>query len=1394
MRDTTATIDNAIDSAVSFKFIMKATIEPSYIYIDTIDNNNPIANPDASGIIDEPRAQDISVSPTSGSLVTWYNTSGTLRYIKQGSNNEIATSQSVTTKPGVFGNTLFVAEFTQIYKRAIDWSVVEAEGANPFTSDDYLGIVSGNVTAIHGISNTQCSVIAYAQGGMRVYIFDGSTMYTQPGRFMFPRAVDYSANTTTGSERSYNSLGIFSGAFLLGNEIVSFVSNPHNGSVEGVAWNTVTHVWSDIFVAVSTDLQSSFCEFRIANAYSYHGTGYLVGQFRRTENIGTDSVYSLILSTQDSRIFSLASYALVSKLGYRFLALSYNGRLYIGNCNRVSSRPLTWVFAGSSGSEGLILDIPTDDFISFRDSNSQQSEFNLRAGNDYYAFHSYVREGSRVKLYSGYNTTAGDEYVLQGTYIIEAIENAIAQGERSVLLSLLNSSEWLLTGLSSPYYTEFFSKSSVYDTLTEESGNLYVAPGSYDVRDHFVVDFWNHSRGEGFFGESVGWFGTEIILKGGVTHDDHVQHSNEFMQCQPLDEVFDLAEPVEFTGDAVEIDIYGWSHDDAGGGGENDELYMVFWIEKSSGSDSGKNFILKTVSADHKHWEQSYPNYEANDGFPVTFTITTSTALDEYAPEDDIERIGYISEGDKLLAIGLGFKSYNDVDFCPARIEVKSGVRAKFIYSDSNTPWEQTGDGLKVPGPIRPYIMFSQKPYDAWNFFQAGEFTNTVGGYVSTYPCACGFVGLAMDGTSYICGRYNKSNNKWEIVKVRDSQETVLNSIAAGTIPTTFTMAFSHIDGAFSIWYKTGGFYSKVLSYTWDANDGWMYESETISKKCGIYGIKNVPWFEICGLDSGSIPDRDNADGIPYLPGYDVADWPSSGRADVGDNEFVYYSKVEANPVLGPHQFRNSGQYEEPYGNGDYGLECLFFDWEKSNSSTNGLLCASDNGGVYKISGADFRIWNSTAGDHQNLHNRARFYSDNEMIAKSTKMLSNRIYITGGLKDIGLVKGLAKRHRKGSICSYHVDGDISCSWYRASSGKSELTLRDLINDISHYSGAEAEFPGDTIIATATPGAGVLYGLGSQQYVEGFDVSFSIDDLSTNDYVELVSDVVITPTSGSDNQALLRITKTDTSEYRASLYSLPSSTLVDSIEFNITTPIDLDIRFIFHDDFATVDIGDCWYATFGCEKLTYDIDCALYLRSSANTQFNNIRVVDLSDWREAVYIDLETDGKSAVGSVIQERPIDVHYRSNGSIAYWYSRIRDRVTQVIEPRRHVRKRQFPRNCGSDAIVYYSDVAAIQNSDFVERYGFSTKVYRFPSLTVGAIRAAKIQMNKLLESAYMHSISMRPDVRLEIGDVLDIDYYAGGTQTHIQVSVIVENCSLSYSASDNNPTMQVSGREEL
>jgi hypothetical protein len=184
------------------------------------------------------------------------------------------------------------------------------------------------------------------------------------------------------------------------------------------------------------------------------------------------------------------------------------------------------------------------------------------------------------------------------------------------------------------------------------------------------------------------------------------------------------------------------------------------------------------------------------------------------------------------------------------------------------------------------------------------------------------------------------------------------------------------------------------------------------------------------------------------------------------------------------------------------------------------------------------------------------------------------------------------------------------------------------------------------------------------------------------------------------------------------------------------------------------------------------------------------VPELCDWREAIYIDLETDGMAAIGSVVQERPVEIFSRYDGALKLWYDPTRNLYSQQIYPRDHRWTNSLPARAASDAIVYYSDVKTLLNNDYRDMFGFATKVYRMPNLDQGAIRAAYLQLKNYFREHLVHAIQIRPDIRLELGDKLYVAYAATGTGTAIEFTLTIDSFALQIGPS--NSSMSITGRE--
>jgi hypothetical protein len=188
------------------------------------------------------------------------------------------------------------------------------------------------------------------------------------------------------------------------------------------------------------------------------------------------------------------------------------------------------------------------------------------------------------------------------------------------------------------------------------------------------------------------------------------------------------------------------------------------------------------------------------------------------------------------------------------------------------------------------------------------------------------------------------------------------------------------------------------------------------------------------------------------------------------------------------------------------------------------------------------------------------------------------------------------------------------------------------------------------------------------------------------------------------------------------------------------------------------------------------------------------VRDLAELREAIYIDLSTDGASALQAVIQERPVEIVPLPDGSMQVFYEYNRPSYTVATAPDLHGVQKQIPSDAASDAIIYGSDeVVTYQFPNFSAILGLSTKLFRFPNLDIGAVEATIRTLRKTFQRKKMTTISVRPQLAPLVGERLTFSYTKPATAEVVSDEMIIESTSIQFSNQGKvSATMTINGRE--
>jgi hypothetical protein len=1358
---------------VSAEFYVRAVVEPSSIFLsaDDFDMDHQYDAPDSNTWTDDiPVIQQ--VTNIDNVLVTFYRDGTNIRYQR-------SESSTILTVPdimaygviGVWNQFIyFVDENSELVRYEINPDVIAEEGAGVLFNKTTVASDMALCHACHATGDGSVVALMWDDGGFRAryYVDDGGwQVYEQPYRFMFPRGRKF---TDVDVESLALTMRVYTASAILNEDVYCYVSNFATGSIDGVKWDHDTKTWGDVFTAVPANIDTAMCSIRISNAYVMATTIYLCTSFKRIDEELSPNIYTMIMKSDTGKQFSMDRFSVVSNVGYRLLAKIMNSNLVLSGCNRVAAARQVYTFDGDEG-YGDSETILTRQIGTFNDNSNMSAQLQLAAGNEYLLYNNKLRHGSRVKVYTGATTPNGYRDCLYGTYIINRLPKGIANGQRSLSVDLQNEADWRLSSMSSPFYTEMASKSSLFDNMIQ-SQFAYTAGSCGGYNNGISIDFWG---AEGYDDEARGWKGLSLDYKGGVDSKGHASTDKVAIRTPDLEELLYLEQYPTIIDDTIHADIYGWSSPTSGSVG--DLITLILWIKDA------ETEATSIVTQEAGRWPCTYPITGPGDS-PISIDVTGLTV------------------GDSLVYVGLLFE--NDVDatyICPHRVDFMSGLSVAF-GSDENSPWKDytSGSGVEVPGYDRPYIMFYRKPYDTFNFSISARFEDTISGEISGYPVAWGLVGLALDGSNYICARYDKTAGVLEILQVVDREETVLASaIPTTTIATDNEIMFKHRDGSFKVYLKDGSEWVENLSYDWEYGNGWMFKDPIAARHCGIYGLIKSPNFRIIGFDPGSDEETTNAEAIPFF-GLDPSvldDFPTSGSVSIDECIYEYSSIFKPAIIRGPSQFRQSGDgtsghYTPPYGTGKPGLECHDFDWNKSNGEYAGYVIAIDDGASYMCTDTDWQVYNTTGGVVKWLRERGRYYADGSQLGKAYHDCSNKVYLTGGLLEPKLIKGESSYHPTNTICRILTQGHIVCKEFTGHSGDTDATVEDLVQNLASFSSAKVTFPGDIGWADLYIDPSAV--LATQRYMSGCDVRLRLPELTIDEPLQI--GVEATYSISGDTEMRVSINKEDSNIYSIELIGYPSMVSLGKHTFSTGSNNHIT-RVLFHDNFVTVYFDDMWicsYALAGTITYADEMDIVAYVQGSGIT-IVDVKIADLADWREAVYFDLDTTSKSGIESVIQERPVEITAKSDGSLCIAYDPDRNHIT--VNPdniAEHQWVEQIPPDGSSDGIIYFAtDVKTIQNTDYLEDFGFSTKIYRYPNLTSGAIRAAILQQKRFYEQREEHSLRMRPDFRIEVGDVLEINYLATGTGRAVGLNLTVESISLDIRQVQRGsaPSMQISGR---
>ena len=1383
----------AITTTRTYKMDVKAIIDPSRTYFSTLTDDNPYDGGDYSTVTDTPVGQCACYSPTQSKMVTFITDSstGVIYAMVQGSDTKhnLSITADKQTKPGVWdlgtGSAyLWYCDSGGTLKRSTinmsSWAVSGTTTIEPTTSP--WSITRGSPTPIS--STEVVYVYQTTYGGWGVAYYTGSIWEQWTGRFITPTAV----------ASAYSNATIYSTAAKLNGDVFVYMTDIKEGQVMGVVYEDTDDLWTDSYVALPSDL----CRFCITNSRTANGYIHMAGQFHRTDDLADAQVYSLALRSSDGKTFTWDRFTLIAKLGYQF-HIDYNGdTFYASDRNSVGTSTLSYFWVTTPGTRVTLQ--PPSDIIEFS-MNDHNATLRVKGYDETYLSHAVIKKGSRCKVEIGYaanvSPPADITFSPYMDFIIDTVTYGYADGVRRITLSLVAEGIWKTDQISFPFYSEIISNSSQYDDC-DEWDILHPAEGSiYRDTDVFLD----------FFGTQEGWDGGSIttcdpaINSGDTYHKDgglnpggetirNIGATSVGCQTVDLNTINDYSSYPIITATSITVNVSGWSATSSSENGADIYCYVLTLDDDSAETE--------TAAASAGNFPKDYNGTQAGNN-PIAFSFSGLTVGHR------LKRIML-----KFVFAGAG-TAYTYI----ARFDL-ANVVVSYSNLNKGQTWTQTKPSsygeddatiLQVPSVGTPHILIMQKPYTAYNFSMWSTFVYEAGSSpISSGTVSWGVVGMAADAGNCIIGRFNKQESELQLIKMRSGRESLLALYDMGaTIPASIKM--EHRDGVFEVSYMDTNdtWLSPSITKSYDEEtEGAISTSEDGIMAVGTWGGIVPTGFRITSFGVG------DCDGIPMMAGQPtslVSAMPSSGKVVIDDIIYSYGGKTStAITPTGPYQLRNTwsyGGYSE--GGRDftgYGCEISHFDPEIDEVYLNGYFLASDLGTCWTIDDTDWSVWHSTAGSPFYLFNRCRHFGDtiHSGHGLSTKnRMWETIGLTGVTRDPDQEVSQSYLHQAGSWCWQWGTDKL---WVKEAMGtaiENDSTVKDMTNFMCGVASVPSEYPGDWI-GTDLSISGTPTQLAATERLlpGGYDVWFELPALTASQWLAIYASDLYIGATGTENLDIGFRNNGGTLE----VYAYPDQDVYDPVyvETSLSPTVSHSIRVLFHEEFISVYADNIWLHTFAYpeDDLRWpDDELDMYMYSSAAKTVTTCTVVELFDWREAIYVESEISAQSAIGSVIQERPVEIFPTSEGGLSFSYNLKRDTITYTtaitkVIFRRHEEKDQGNKEAGSDAIVYYRHIDFVTDNSFADDQGFLTRVLKLSTLDTGAARAAQILLEKANEHQYMHTIQMRPDMRIEYGDILSFTYTLTGTGTSIQRDVIVEGITIAIT--EGASEMTITARKDI
>lgn len=305
---------------------------------------------------------------------------------------------------------------------------------------------------------------------------------------------------------------------------------------------------------------------------------------------------------------------------------------------------------------------------------------------------------------------------------------------------------------------------------------------------------------------------------------------------------------------------------------------------------------------------------------------------------------------------------------------------------------------------------------------------------------------------------------------------------------------------------------------------------------------------------------------------------------------------------------------------------------------------------------------------------------------------------------------------------------------------------------------------------------------------GFDIGFSMPELSTDQYVEVSCNSIFISHDADETSpsGVVRLTKAATG-YTLEVLDTNGLTIDEA---SIIYPVAaVDVRITVNNNVISILLNGLWVMTFWLSYVKHAESPTVYMRASGAITVTNICLVELSDCRpETIWIDVEETGENVISAVIKRRPVLTWPRYDGVQNYAYNPARSvhtvyRVTSWEEAEKLG-------SAASDIIFFHENAGVRVDLETLEDFGFLTRALRYSDFDHGAIAAAREAQTTARQRTKQYTFTRPIMPALEFYDVVNLQARSGDALTGVDDFIVVEDIKVALAP---NGIMRVRGRKE-